>query len=82
MYVFVIYSGTPLIRPPLGQKKNGRINGVAVLTTVFFYKKMYGGFCQAAKTIICYIFLDFHFNSNRRIAGANKNSRLGSYKLY
>ena len=32
-----------------GPKKFGHINGVAVLTRVFFYKKMYGGFCQAAK---------------------------------
>ena len=35
-------SGAPLIRTPMGQKKNGRIyEGI-------FYKKMYGGFCQAA----------------------------------
>ena len=26
------------------------------------------------------IFLDFHFNSNKRITGANQNSRLGTYK--
>jgi len=32
-----------------GPKKFGRINGVAVLTKGFFYKKMYGCFCQAAK---------------------------------
>ena len=45
-----IYSGTPLLRSPMGQKKFCRINGVAVFTRVFFfYKKMYGGFCQAAK---------------------------------
>ena len=25
------------------------------------------------------IFLDFHFNSNKRITGANQNSRLGIY---
>ena len=25
------------------------------------------------------IFLDFHFNSNKRITGANQNSRLGTY---
>ena len=25
------------------------------------------------------IFLDFHFNSIKRITGANQNSRLGSY---
>ena len=36
-------SGTPLKRSALGQKK------LAVLTRVFFHKKMYGGFCQAAK---------------------------------
>ena len=24
-------------------------------------------------------FLDFHFNSNKRITGANQNSRLGTY---
>ena len=41
MYVFFIYSGTPIIRPP---KNIGRIN------EGFLYKKMYGGFCQAAKT--------------------------------
>ena len=26
------------------------------------------------------IFLDFHFNKNKRITGANQNSRLGTYK--
>ena len=25
------------------------------------------------------IFLDFHFKSNKRITGANQNSRLGTY---
>ena len=25
------------------------------------------------------IFLDFHFNGNKRIIGANQNSRLGTY---
>ena len=30
--------------------------------------------------IKCFIFLDFHFNSNKRITGANQNSRLGTYK--
>ena len=25
------------------------------------------------------IFLDFHFNSNKRMTGANKNTRLGNY---
>ena len=25
------------------------------------------------------IFLDFHFNSNKRITGVNQNSRLGTY---
>ena len=30
--------------------------------------------------MLCFInFLDFHFNSNKRITGANQNSRLGSY---
>ena len=37
-----IYSGTPSVRPPLRQKQ------LAVLTRMF-YKKIYGGFCQAAK---------------------------------
>ena len=32
-------SGTPLIRTPMGQKKNGRINGLAVFTRVFFTRK-------------------------------------------
>ena len=31
-----------------GPNTFGRVNGVAILTRVF-YKKMYGGFCQAAK---------------------------------
>ena len=26
------------------------------------------------------IFLDFHFNSNKRITGANQNSRPGTYR--
>ena len=38
----------PLLRSPNGPKQFGRINGVAVVTR-FFCKKMYGGFCQAAK---------------------------------
>ena len=30
--------------------------------------------------IKCFVvFLDFHFNSNKRITGANQNSRLGTY---
>ena len=28
----------------------------------------------------CFTFLDFHFNSNKRITEANQNSRLGTYK--
>ena len=32
-----------------GPKKFAGINGVVVLTRVFFYEKMYGGFCQVAK---------------------------------
>ena len=27
------------------------------------------------------IFLDFHFNNNKRITGANQNSRLGTYNI-
>ena len=38
-----IYSGTPFIRSPNVPKK------FAVLTKAFLYKKMYGGFGQAAK---------------------------------
>ena len=31
--------------------------------------------------IKCFVkFLDFHFNKNKRITGANQNSRLGTYK--
>ena len=34
----------------------------------------------AGPDIKCFvIFLDFHFNSNKRITGANQNSRLGTY---
>ena len=40
---FEMYSGTPLIQSPMGPKEIGPIN------EGFFYKKMYGGFCQAAK---------------------------------
>ena len=43
------YSGTLVNTVTNGPKKFGRINGVAVLTKGFFYKKMYGGYCQAAK---------------------------------
>ena len=33
-------------------------------------------------SIKCFvIFLDFHFNSKKRITGENQNSRLGSYKI-
>ena len=44
-----VHSGTLLIRSPMGQKN------LAVLTEwpygrAFFHEKMYGGFCQAAKT--------------------------------
>ena len=31
-----------------GPRKIGGINRVAILTRVFFYKKMYGSFCQVA----------------------------------
>ena len=30
--------------------------------------------------IKCFIFLDFHFNSNKRITKANQNNRRGTYK--
>ena len=40
---------TPLNTVNNGPKKSGSINGVAVSMTVFFYKKMYGGFYHAAK---------------------------------
>ena len=30
--------------------------------------------------IKCFIFLDFHFNNNKRITRANQNSQLGTYK--
>ena len=57
MYVFVIYSGTPLIRPPLGQKKKiGRINGVAVLTTVFFTRKCMAVFARQPKPLLYVIY--------------------------
>ena len=39
------YSGTALIRSPMGNKKIGHINEVFFV----FNEKMYGGFCQAAK---------------------------------
>ena len=33
--------------------------------------------------IECFVvFLDFHFNSNKRITGANQNSRLGTYNKH
>ena len=33
--------------------------------------------------IYCFvIFLDFHFNSDRRITGTNQNSRLGAYGVF
>ena len=41
--VSIKYSGTLLIRSPIGKKK------LAVLTRFFFYKKMTGSFCQMAK---------------------------------
>ena len=42
------YSGTLLITVTNGPNTFGRVNGVAILTRVF-YKKVYGGFCQAAQ---------------------------------
>ena len=30
--------------------------------------------------IKCFMFLDFYFNSNKRITKANQDSRLGTYK--
>ena len=46
MKLQVNYSGTPLIWPPLGQKKLAKRGGSII--EGFFYKKMYGGFCQVA----------------------------------
>ena len=36
-----------------GPRKCGGISGVAIFTRVFFYKKIYGGFCQTAKISGC-----------------------------
>ena len=33
------YGGTPLIRSPMGPKTFGRVNGVAILTRVFFFTR-------------------------------------------
>ena len=44
-----LYSGTLLIPSPMGQKKNGGISGVAVLTSIFFAGKCMAVFDQAAK---------------------------------
>ena len=43
-----LYSGSPLIRPPSGQKKLAVLTGWP-FNEGFFYKKMYGSFFQAAK---------------------------------
>ena len=48
MKLQVNYSGTPLIWPPLGQKKLAILTGWQYYRGIF-YKKMYGSFCQAAK---------------------------------
>ena len=41
-------------------------------TVIFWFAK--------GPDIKCFVvFLDFHFNSNKRIMGANQNSRLGTY---
>ena len=41
-------------------------------TVIFWFPK--------GPDIKCFvIFLDFHFNSNKRIMGVNQNSRLGTY---
>ena len=47
------YSGTPLIRPQMGQKKIDRINVVAVLTRVFLQNVW--RFFQAAKKTVAVI---------------------------
>ena len=44
-----IYSGTPLLRSPMGPKNFAVLTEWPYLRGFFFYKKMYGGFCQAAK---------------------------------
>ena len=48
LYIFYI-QWTPVNTVNNGPEKSGSINGVAVSMTVFFYKKMYGGFYRAAK---------------------------------
>ena len=41
-------------------------------TVIFWFAK--------GPDIKCFVvFLDFHFNSNKRITGVNQNSRLGTY---
>ena len=47
-----IYSGTPLLRSPMGQKKFFRINGVAVFTRVFFFtRKCMAVFARRQSTV-------------------------------
>ena len=43
-----MYSGTPLIQPPMGQKHLAVLTGDRI-SEVFFYKKMYGRFAERPK---------------------------------
>ena len=43
-------------------------------------KKTTGNWFPKGPDSKCFVmFLDFHFNSNKRITGASQNSRLGTY---
>ena len=48
-YHLFILQWNPLNTVANGAKKIGRINGVAVLTRFFFYKKMYGNNARRPK---------------------------------
>ena len=48
---FLNYSGNPLIRSPIGQKKLAVLTGDRI-NEGFFYKKMYGRFAWRPKNVV------------------------------
>ena len=80
---YIKLESTSLFRSPLPSFLTAMILDIATGNSIHVMSDPEGNktdWFPKGPDIKCFvIFLDFHFNSNQRITGANQNSRLGTY---
>ena len=81
---YIKLESTSLFRSPLPSFLTAMILDIATGNSIHLMSDPEGNktdWFPKGPDIKCFvIFLDFHFNGNQRITGANQNSRLGTYK--